>query len=63
MHVHECKRLLVCREVFQRHSVVYSNLPGPAEPLFFKGSRVLDVQLVVNNVLPQVSAGSASHGV
>jgi hypothetical protein len=42
------------KSVFQRHSVVYSNLPGPAEPLFFKGSRVLDVQLVVNNVLPQV---------
>merc|ERR1719247_2276678 len=31
-----------------------TSLPGPAEPLFFKGSRVLDVQLVVNNVLPQV---------
>merc|ERR1719207_2259 len=40
--------------IFARHSVVFSNVPGPAEPVFFCGRKVTDILNAYNNVLPQV---------
>jgi hypothetical protein len=41
-------------DLFSRHSVVFSNLPGPPDQLFLCGKRLQAVQVVFPNILPQV---------
>jgi hypothetical protein len=41
-------------DLFSRHSVVFSNLPGPSDQLFLCGKRLQAVQVVFPNILPQV---------
>jgi hypothetical protein len=41
-------------DLFQRHSLVFSNVPGPSVPVFLAGKRVAGVQMVYPNLLPQV---------
>jgi hypothetical protein len=41
-------------DVFSRHTVVFSNLPGPSDVLYFCKERLLGLQVVFPNLLPQV---------
>lgn len=41
-------------QLFRRHSVVFSNVPGPQEPVFWAGSEVVGCQMLYPNLLPQV---------
>jgi len=41
-------------DLFARHTVVFSNLPGPADTVFMCGKKLLGLQVVFPNILPQV---------
>lgn len=41
-------------QLFRRHSVVFSNVPGPQEPVFWAGEQVVGAQMIYPNLLPQV---------
>lgn len=41
-------------DVFRRHTIVFSNLPGPAEHLNFCDEKLLGMQCIFPNLLPQV---------
>jgi hypothetical protein len=40
-------------DIFSRHSMVFSNVPGPSQPIHFCGEKVLGLQVVFPNILPQ----------
>lgn len=40
--------------MFVRHSLVFANVPGPAKPCSFAGHEVIEVQILFNNLIPQV---------
>jgi hypothetical protein len=50
-------------DVFARHSIVFSNLPGPAAAIKLAGETVLGFQLGFANLLPQVIIISYNNGV
>ena len=39
-----------------RHSMVFTNVPGPTEPIVFMGSRVREIVFACSNLVNQVSA-------
>lgn len=41
-------------DIFSRHTMVFSNVPGPAEPLLFCGEQLLGMQIIFPNLLNQV---------
>jgi len=41
-------------DIFARHSVVFSNVPGPAQPVTIAGSELEGVQMVFPNLITQV---------
>lgn len=41
-------------DVFSRHSMVFSNVPGPSEPAMFCGEKIMGLQAIFYNLLPQV---------
>lgn len=41
-------------DVFSRHTVVFSNLPGPAEAVHMCKQKLISLQVVFPNILPQV---------
>jgi len=42
-------------QLFSRHSMVFSNVPGPSEPVSFANHEVLSVQMIHMNLIPQLS--------
>eukprot|EP01038_Epipyxis_sp_PR26KG_P016363 gene16363-22302_t len=44
----------IAYDVFTRHSMVFSNLPGPSEPFTFCDSKLLGIQAIFPNLIPQV---------
>lgn len=48
------QRRQTCLDLFQRHSVVFSNVPGPAHDVFIGGSKVSGISSYYVNVVPQV---------
>ncbi|GMH49048.1 hypothetical protein TL16_g00431 [Triparma laevis f. inornata] len=41
-------------DTFIRHSIIFSNVPGPAQPVKFGGQQVTETQMYFNNLVPQV---------
>lgn len=41
-------------QLFARHSLVFSNVPGPPEPCLFAGHEVSTVQMIHPNIIPQI---------
>lgn len=41
-------------DIFDRHSLVLTNVPGPEQSCWFAGKQVTEVQLLFPNVIPQV---------
>jgi len=41
-------------DTMARHSVIFSNVPGPEKPVKFGGQEVKETQMYFNNLLPQV---------
>jgi hypothetical protein len=41
-------------DIFSRHTIIFSNVPGPEKPVMFGGEKVTEVQMFFNNLLPQV---------
>jgi len=41
-------------DTFSRHSMVFSNVPGPDQPILFAGAPVSEVQMVYPNLVTQV---------
>ena len=39
---------------FIRHSIIFSNVPGPDQPVIFGGQQVTSTQMYFNNLVPQV---------
>ena len=52
-HVQFLQRQIVF-DVFSRHSVVFSNVPGPKAPVVCAGKQIEGLQMVYPNLLPQV---------
>jgi hypothetical protein len=50
-------------DVFSRHSIVFSNLPGPADAIKLAGETVLGFQISFPNLIPQVIIISYNNGV
>ena len=50
-------------DLFKRHSMVFSNVPGPDRPLAFAGERVMAMQTIFPNLLPQALIVSYNGGV
>lgn len=42
-------------DVLSRHSVVFTNVPGPATPVAFAGKEVTEIQMFYANLVTQVS--------
>ena len=42
-------------DIFARHSMVFTNVPGPAKPVAFAGKEVTEVQILFANLVTQVS--------
>lgn len=42
-------------DVLSRHSVVFTNVPGPANPVAFAGKEVTDIQMFYGNLITQLS--------
>jgi hypothetical protein len=42
------------RDVFVGHSIVFSNVPGPAKPCSFAGKEIVGVQMFFCNLIPQI---------
>ena len=49
-------------DYMSRHSMVFTNVPGPTEPILLMGSRVRDVVFACANLVNQVSALSYAGG-
>jgi len=43
-----------CLDIFKRHSMVFSNVPGPSFPVFLAGERVTGIQMLFPNLIAQV---------
>jgi diacylglycerol O-acyltransferase len=41
-------------DIFSRHSLVFSNVPGPVKPITLAGEKVVSMQVIFPNFLPQV---------
>eukprot|EP00519_Triparma_laevis_P004711 CAMPEP_0182501944 /NCGR_PEP_ID=MMETSP1321-20130603/12394_1 /TAXON_ID=91990 /ORGANISM="Bolidomonas sp., Strain RCC1657" /LENGTH=477 /DNA_ID=CAMNT_0024706719 /DNA_START=29 /DNA_END=1462 /DNA_ORIENTATION=+ len=41
-------------DTFIRHSIIFSNVPGPEKPVKFGGEQVTETQMYFNNLVPQV---------
>jgi hypothetical protein len=41
-------------DMISRHSVIFSNVPGPEKAVAFGGQKVTGIQMYFNNLLPQV---------
>ena len=41
-------------DLFQRHTMVFSNVPGPSRSIRFCGERVIGLQAIFANLLPQI---------
>jgi diacylglycerol O-acyltransferase / wax synthase len=41
-------------DLFSRHTMVFSNVPGPNKPITLAGEKVVNMQVVFPNLLPQV---------
>ena len=41
-------------DTLSRHSVIFSNVPGPDQPVSFGGQTVSEVQMYFNNLIPQI---------
>jgi len=50
-------------DIFTRHSIVFSNLPGPSNEIKICGQTVLGVQIIFPNLIPQVIILSYNGGV
>jgi hypothetical protein len=48
-------------QLFSRHSVVFSNVPGPQGDLFYCGEKVMGIQMVYPNVITQVGIISLNN--
>ena len=44
----------VGRDLFSRHSIVFSNVPGPAEPIVIGGKTLVGLQAAYPNLIPQL---------
>lgn len=42
-------------DTFARHSLVFTNIPGPAKPVLFAGKEVTEMQMFYGNLVSQVS--------
>ena len=51
------------QDVFSRHSMVFSNVPGPQQPAYFHGHRLHGIQVLFPNVLSQLCLLSYDGGV
>ncbi len=40
-------------DIFSRHTMVFSNVPGPSRDIFVCGERVLGIQTLFPNLVPQ----------
>ena len=45
-------------DTFARHSLVFTNIPGPAKPVLFAGKEVTEMQMFYGNLVSQVSVMS-----
>jgi diacylglycerol O-acyltransferase / wax synthase len=55
------QRQIVC-DYMTRHSMVFTNVPGPTEPILLFGKRVRDIVFACANIINQVSVLSyAGH--
>eukprot|EP00899_Mesostigma_viride_P014116 jgi/Mesvir1/22705/Mv14120-RA.2 len=45
----------IIQDLFHAHTLVFTNVPGPAEPLYVGGQQVVDMFCLLGNVLPQLS--------
>jgi len=50
-------------DVFSRHTLVFSNMPGPQEPLIFCQQQLLGLHIVFPNLLPQIIILSYAGGI
>lgn len=50
-------------DVFSRHSIVFSNLPGPANMIKLAGEELLGFQISFPNLIPQVIIISYNNGI
>eukprot|EP01039_Chlorochromonas_danica_P008358 gene8362-9212_t len=50
-------------DVFSRHSIVFSNVPGPNHPVYYCGQRIEGMQITFPNLIPQVILISYYGGV
>lgn len=50
-------------DTFVRHSLVFSNVPGPQEPMYFANEQLIGIQVLYPNLLPQVIALSYNGGI
>jgi hypothetical protein len=41
-------------DTFSRHSLIFSNVPGPPKPCIFAGKEATGVQMVFSNLIPQL---------
>jgi diacylglycerol O-acyltransferase len=41
-------------DMISRHSVIFSNVPGPEKAVAFGGQKVVGIQMYFNNLIPQV---------
>lgn len=48
------KQQETARDLFANHGLVFSNVPGPQEPLFVGGVKLEGAQLVYYNAIPQI---------
>ena len=50
-------------DIFTRHSMVFSNVPGPNTPIYLAGEKVEGLQVLFPNLIPQVMIVSYNGGV
>lgn len=50
-------------DVFSRHTMVFSNVPGPSESVLFRGEKLLGMHVIFPNILPQVIIISYANNV
>lgn len=53
------RTLAVAQQLFSRHTLVFSNVPGPAQPVSIGGKRVLGIYSAFPNLITQVLATSS----
>lgn len=44
----------IAQDLFTRHTIVFSNVPGPSEPLYLYGEKLLGLQVLFPNLIAQV---------